>query len=80
MHSLLYEQTLKLSIAFLYFFILKKIYIFVLEITRDSAGSELEMYSDEDYDSGRGRMGRRAGNIPIKTVSSSHSDCQAKIS
>lgn len=29
------------------------------EITRDSAGSELEMYSDEDYDSGRGRMGRR---------------------
>ena len=32
-----------------------------LEITRDSAGSELEMYSDEDYDSGRGRMGRRHG-------------------
>ena len=28
------------------------------EITRDSAGSELEQYSDEDYD---GRVGGRRG-------------------
>ena len=36
--------------------------LLITEITRDSAGSELEMYSDEDYDAtGRGRMGRRHG-------------------
>ena len=29
------------------------------EITRDSAGSELEQYSDEDYEYGRGTGGRR---------------------